>query len=378
MKLIERYLFRQLLGPTLAASAALAGVALLSTSLGQLELIVDQGQSAAVFGRITLLALPQLLALILPIAAFVAALTVLNRLQTEQELVVCFASGMSRWRVIAPVMRLATGVALVILALNLFVHPAAARQLRELLFEVRTDLAAVLIREGDFSSPDGDLTVYVQRAERDGTLNNVFVHEQRPQGPRTIIAQQGRLVKRAAGPALVLRQGSIEEYDSDGVLNFTQFTLNTFDLSAFVSTDERVHYKISDRWLHELVFPDLRHDWERHNRSEMLAEANSRLAAPLYAYAFVLLALAAVVGGPFSRLGYNRRIIYTAAIAGVTRVVGFGVQAACDDAPVLNALQYAVPLAAAYGAGRSLFRNRGRGLRSAGPAAGLRPLGAPA
>lgn len=381
MRLIERYLFRQLLGPTLAASAALAGVALLSSSLGQLELIVDQGQSATVFATITFLALPQLLSIVLPIAVFVAALIALNRLQTEQELVVCFASGLSRWRVISPAIRLAAGVALVILALNLFVQPVAARMVREQLFKIRTDLAATLIREGDFSTPSGDLTVYAQRTERDGRLLNVFINEDRPQGPRTVIAKEGRLVQRAAGPALLLRNGSSEEYDSEGVLNFTEFSLNTFDLAPFVNTEEKLHYKISDRWLHELVFPDLRHDWERHNRSKMLAEANNRLAAPLYAFTFVMLALSAVIGGQFSRLGYNRRIIYASVIAGVTRIVGFGVQAACDDAAALNVLQYAIPLGVTYAAYADIFRRRAtgeiRGAGRRGPSE-LTPIGAPA
>ncbi len=375
MKLIERYLLRQLLGPTLAASVALAGVALLSSSLGQLELIVDQGQSATVFATITLLALPQLLSLVLPIAVFVASLIALNRLQTEQELVVCFASGMSRWRVIAPVVRLAAGVALVILVLNLFAQPVAARLVREQLFKIRTDLAATLVREGDFSTPSGELTVYTQRAERDGRLLNIFIHEERPQGPRTVIAKEGRLVQRAAGPALLLRIGSSEEYDSSGVLNFTQFSLNTFDLAPFVNTEDKLHYKISDRWLHELVSPDLRHDWERHNRTKMLAEANSRLAAPLYSFTFVMLALAAVVGGQFNRLGYNRRIIYAAAIAGVTRILGFGAQAACDDVAALNVLQYAIPLGVAYAAYVDLFRRRSTG-QIRGVAGALVPLGA--
>jgi lipopolysaccharide export system permease protein len=137
MKLIERYLFRQLLGPTLAAVGALAGVAILSTSLGRLELIVEYGQSPAVFGRITALALPGLLALILPISLFVAALVRLNRLHTEQEIVVCFASGMSRWRVISPFIRLAALAALLVLVLNLFAMPWAARQVRAELFSIR-------------------------------------------------------------------------------------------------------------------------------------------------------------------------------------------------------------------------------------------------
>ena len=99
MRLIESYLFRQIFGPTLFATVALTAVAVLSQSLGQLDIIVDQRQSAMVFIKIILLAMPQLLAMILPIAIFVAALVALNRLHTEQEIVVCFAGGMSRWRV---------------------------------------------------------------------------------------------------------------------------------------------------------------------------------------------------------------------------------------------------------------------------------------
>jgi hypothetical protein len=77
----------------------------------------------------------------------------LNRLHTEQEVVVCFAGGMSRWRVISPAMRLACTIAFLALVTNLFVSPAAYRALRQELFEVRTDLAATLVREGEFSEP---------------------------------------------------------------------------------------------------------------------------------------------------------------------------------------------------------------------------------
>ena len=70
-------------------------------------LIVHQGQSASVFLKITLLGVPSLISMILPVAIFVATLVALNRLHTEQEIVVCFAGGMSPWRVVSPSVRLA-------------------------------------------------------------------------------------------------------------------------------------------------------------------------------------------------------------------------------------------------------------------------------
>ncbi|HZZ35988.1 MAG TPA: LptF/LptG family permease, partial [Caulobacteraceae bacterium] len=72
MRLIDRYLLRQLLGPVALATLALTAVALLSQSLSGLDLIVNQRQSALVFLKVTVLAMPQLVNLVLPIAVFVA------------------------------------------------------------------------------------------------------------------------------------------------------------------------------------------------------------------------------------------------------------------------------------------------------------------
>src|SRR3954466_13920071 len=146
MRLIDRYLLRQLLAPVVLATLALTAVALLSQSLAGLDLIVNQRQSALVFLKVTLLYMPQLINLILTIAVFVAALVALNRLHTEQEIVVCFAGGMSRWRGTSPAMRLASTIAFLALLMNLWVQPLAYRAMREVLFEIKTDLAATLVR----------------------------------------------------------------------------------------------------------------------------------------------------------------------------------------------------------------------------------------
>jgi lipopolysaccharide export system permease protein len=357
MRLLDRYLFRQLLGPTLLATLALGTVGVLSQSLEALDIIIKQGQSALVLAEITLLAMPQLLAMVLPIAIFVAGLVALNRLHTEQEIVVCFASGMSRWRVIAPAMRLAVGAALITLVVNLWIAPLCERAMRVELFKIRTDLAASLVEPGQFTEPSPGLTVYAQDAAQDGTLRNLFVLKEKVGGgDTTFIAASGKLGKRNGAPVLTMRNGSSQEFSKAGVLNYLKFDEYTFDLSDFMSAKDAVTYKVPDRYLHELLYPDLTQDWERQNRVKMLAEANARLATPLYTIAFMAMALAAVIGGPFSRLGYARRIVAVGAAAGLARILGVGAQALCDTAVWANVLQYAIPLAAGFWAWRQLFR----------------------
>jgi lipopolysaccharide export system permease protein len=375
MKIIERYLFRQLLGPTLGTVAALCGVAMLGQGLSTFDVIVEQRQSAGVFLQLVLLALPQVAVMILPICLFVGGLLAFNRLHTEQEIVVCFAGGMTRWRVIAPAMRLAAFAAVASLAVNLFVQPLAYRTMRDKLFTVKTDLVATLIREGEFTHPANGLTVYAQSSDAAGRLRNVIINERREDGTDTTFsAAEGRIAEQDGRPALFLRYGTNNEINRQGVLNVLAFDEYVFDLSPYLNNDERIHYKISDRYLHELVFPDLRQEWERNNRSKMLTEANYRLSSPLYCFAFTLMAIAAVIGGGFSRVGYTRRILAFGGVAAVVRIVGFGVQGACNEAPWLNVLQYLIPLAAIWWPARILFRKslaggRGGGLR-------ITPLGA--
>jgi lipopolysaccharide export system permease protein len=374
MRLIERYLFRQMLWPTVAATTALAAVALLSGTLSEIDILVNQHQSFAVFAKLIALSVPQDVAMVLPISLFVAALIALNRLHTEQEIVVCFAGGMSRWRVISPAIRLAVICALATLVINLWIAPWCYRETREELFKIKTDLVSGLVRDGEFTQPAPGLTVYAQSTDRSGLLHNVFIDEQKqaapgappPQpgvaaaadGATTFTAKFGRIVKRNGQPALILRIGSNQHFNPDGVLNFLAFDEYVLDLTPYLDTEEEVHYKNSDRYLHELLFPDLTQPLDKRDRKKFLAEAHSRLATPLYNIALMALAIAGVIGGSFSRTGYGRRIAFVAASAVLIRILGFGVQAACDAAPALNVLQYAIPLVPTWLAFRHLFRQK--------------------
>ncbi len=367
MTLIDRYLFRQMLGPAILATAALGGVAILSQSLSALSLLVDERQSLTVFAKIIILAIPQLIVLILPVAILVAALTAFNRLHTEQEIVICYAAGMSRWRVVAPAIRLASIMALISLVITLWVQPWSFRAMRDTLEAVRADLAATLIRPGAFTHPAPGLTVYAQSVDGDATIHNLFVNRTMGKGRDiTITAREGRLERRAGAPVLVMRHGANQEYSRLGVLNFLSFDEYVVDLRPLMALDRAVHYKLSDRYPHELFFPDTRQAWERANQGKMLAEGHARLAEPLYVIAFMGMAAAAVLGGSFRRQGYGPRIMVVAAAAVVVRSLGFAAQAAVGAHPALNIVQYLVP-ASAMAASAAILLGARRRARSGAP-----------
>jgi lipopolysaccharide export system permease protein len=356
MTLIQGYLFRQIARPVVGACAALAGIGILSQSLDQLEIIVERGQSVWVMVKLTLLAVPQLLAVIIPIGLFVGALIALTRLQREQELTAIFASGVTRWSAIRPAVRLAALAALATLVITTVVQPWSQRQARAEAFAVRTDLAALLVEEGRFVQGPEGLTVYVQQIEQNGLLKNVFIYQTEGDRVTTWDAAEARFSRIDGEPVVTLINGSWQRYSSRGVLEYLSFGRQDVPLGQYAEVTDTIRYKPADLYLPQLFDPSPR-DLERvAGAGELAAEGHSRLSAPLYALMAMAMALAAIMGGQFSRTGYSLRIAKAAAAFLVVRIVGYGVVAASAWNGWLNIFQYLLPLAAAAIALRLLFR----------------------
>jgi lipopolysaccharide export system permease protein len=361
MNTISAYVFRQALGPLLAILGALAAIAILTQGLNQLDIIVTNRRAGLAFAWVTLLALPQLLSLILPMAVFIAVVYAINRMHNDSEIAVLFGAGVSRGRIARPIVQLAVLAALAHLLVNVVVQPWSFKERRETFYELRTDLASSLVQEGSFTFPNQDLTLYARERGGGGELRDLLINDARPDNDITYTARAGVIVTIEGEPAIVMRDGQIQRQVEDGsvdVLDFDRYVLQ-LGVSSFDDGDF-FYLKASDRTLNELFFPDLTAHYDQRNVNRFLAEAHGRLSAPLLNIALAMIALAGVLGGQFSRRGYGRRIGIAAAIALVVRLSALATQTVATDEPNLNALQYAVPILVILGAWAAM---RGRAPR---------------
>lgn len=356
MTLIQRYLFRQIGLPVLAAMGALLGIGLLSQSLEQLEVIVERGQSLWVMTKLTLLALPQLLAVILPIGLFVGALIALTRLQRDQELIAAAAAGMNRSALIRPAMMIALIVTAAGLLTTTLLQPWGQQESRRQAFAIRTDLAALLVEEGRFvQGPDG-LAVYTQQIEQNGLLRNLFVYIDDGKTVTSWDAETARFTRIDGIPVLTMQKGSMQRYSSRGVLNHLSFDNYAIDLTPYArGTDRNIRFKASDLWMNQLFAPTEDIIKMAGTRGELAAEGHSRIVSPFYAIVAMAFALSAIMGGAFSRTGYTGRIAKAAGLFLLVRVMGYGIVAAAAWNGWLNVFQYLLPAAATVLALRSLF-----------------------
>lgn len=377
MPLLQRYLWTQAFWPTVMTLAALTLLALLTQSLQTLDLIVENRQSALTFLKITGLALPQLIGIILPLAAFIAALYALNRMNSDSEIIVAKAAGASPWQIGSPLIRLGILALIAHLLITLFIQPSAFREMRAEILEVRTDLASQLVQAGEFISPARNLTLYARDLGTGGELQDVLIHDARdPGNVITITAKTGVVQRTPAGAALLLEAGSVQTQLPDSALDIIQFENYRLDLSDAFAFDTRLRLKPSDMYLHELLRPDPRNFIYGTQRQEFAAEGHSRLAAPLYNIALVMLAVCFMVRGQHQRLGYNRQIIICSALGFVLRILGFAAASAAEADASMNIVQYAIPgltilLGGIYLSRRTRVRARGSRRRMADYEAGI-------
>lgn len=344
MNTVSAYIFRQALGPLLAILGALAAIAILTQGLNQLDIIITNRRAGLAFAYVTVLALPQLLSLILPMAVFIAVVYALNRMHSESEIAVLYGAGVSRQRIARPIIQLAVLAALAHLAVNVVVQPWSFKERRETLYALRTDIASSLIEEGSFTYPTEGLTLYARSRGGGGELRDLLINDARPDLPITYTARAGAIVTIEGKPAIVMRDGQIQQQQESGSVDVLDFDRYVLQMGTTLEEPDFFFLKASDRTLYELFYPDRTSHYDQRNVNRFLAEAHSRLSAPLLNIALAMIALAGVLSGEFSRQGYTRRIMGAAFWALLVRLIALATPAAATDDPRLNALQYALPL----------------------------------
>jgi lipopolysaccharide export system permease protein len=345
------YVLAQMIGPTALFTFLLTAVIWLSQALRLLDLVINRGQSAPTFVYLTLLVLPSLLVIILPIAFFFGTLYALNKLNTDSELVVMSAAGFSRVQIAVPVF-IAAGLVMALTYLcNLYLMPAGQRALNDKVVDIRADIGTALLNEGEFNTPAQGLTVFIRELDSDGTIRGVLVHDNRnPKQPVTYLAESGQMAQTTGGARLIMVDGTVEAGGAGGgQLSVLKFQRYVFDLDQFASPARGSERATSERYLSELFSPPAK--FEPKIRNAYLAEGHNRLAQPLYCIDFALIALAAILRGRRARGANAMRISFAVAAAVGLRIAGYGVQGMAIRDPSLAILFYLIPI---VGAGLAL------------------------
>ena len=274
--------------------------------------LIGDGQSALVFFEFTALTLPNLIRMVLPMAAFAAAVYVTNRLNSESELTVMQATGASPWRLARPALAFGIVTALMMSMLTHVLLPASISQLAVREAEVSRNVTARLLSEGSFLHPAPGVTFYIRQIDPDGTLNDVFLSDRRdPKLTVTYTGSRAYLVRDGDQTDLIMVEGLAQRLDVPSkTLSTTIFADFSYDISGLVKMDDPTARNIRAIPTWELIArSDEITEGENYTAGQLAEELHLRFSRALICIAVVLIGFSTLMLGTFSRFGVWRQAL---------------------------------------------------------------------
>jgi lipopolysaccharide export system permease protein len=348
---IDKYIFRTTLASFALVLVSLTGVIWITQALRGIDLMTSQGQTIVTFLGITSLVIPALVLVIAPIALMIAISHTLNKLATDSEVIVMNAAGFSPFRLFVPFFYATCVVAAGVAFIAAYLAPDGMRRIKQWDAEITADILTNILQPGRFAQLDKDLTVRIRERQPGGVLAGIFVDDRRdPKERVTIIADHGTILKNENGSYLVLEDGNLERFEAgkrDPVL--VAFGRYAFDMSKFSNSGRDVTLGIRERYLWELMKPAADDPVYQQLSGQFRAELHDRFLAPLYPFAFSVLAFA-FLGTPRTTR-QSRGFAIGCAVFAVfgLRMAGFACSVMTVKNPAAAAVQYLMLVLATAG-----------------------------
>ncbi|MBA2302898.1 MAG: LptF/LptG family permease [Acidobacteria bacterium] len=194
MRILDRYVLREILPPFVLSLLILTFVLTLPPVMKQLEQLVAKGVSWDVAVRIIATLVPQALGLTIPIATLLGILIGLGRLSGDRESVALLACGVSPYRLLRPVLLFAVVMAGATAYVMFEAIPDANQRYRDIIWDIVSKKVENDIQPRVFFDDFQNYVLYVRDVEPGGGWKDVFVADTTKADPTTVtMAATGRL-----------------------------------------------------------------------------------------------------------------------------------------------------------------------------------------
>lgn len=309
--ILDRYLARQVIGPSLLVVLLLVALSAFLLLLGQLDnLDGDYGLPQAL--QFVALSVPQQMYELFPMAVLLGALIGLGQLASSNELMVMRAAGISVLRLGRGAMLGAVVIAVLAFAIGEFVAPPAEQYAGAMKNYARLQRVSLLGTSGVWAR-DGERFVNVRQMLREDELRGVLVYTLDDDGLQSVL--QAREAS-ATADGWQLRNISVTRFEESGVTteNISHAAwdtlLNPSLLRLFVVEPDTLSMQGLSRYIDYLQRNGL--DARRYQQAFWI-----KIVAPVSVLVMVLLAVPFVFG-PMRSVGQGQRVIF-----GVLIGVGF-------------------------------------------------------
>ncbi len=343
----DRYILGQLMVLFGFFSLVLVSIYWINRAVILFDTLIGSGHSSLVFLEFSILSLPNVIRMALPLAEFAAAAYVCNRLITDSEMVVLQTTGCSPWRLARPFVWFGVIVALMMSLLTHYLVPKSSAQLQIRTQEISQSVTAKLLTDGTFLHPSKGITFYIREITPEGVLQDVFLSDNRKEDARlSFTASEAYLVRENEGTKLVMVDGMAQSLTQDGRLSVTNFRDLTYDVGNLIGGLNGLRPHIYYLPTAELLFEaNLAQTKTGSSLGRIAEQAHGRFAQALLCLVIAVVACSTLIQGSFSRFGPGRFIVLALFILIFVKIIESAVADPVRADPANWWMMYLAPLA---------------------------------
>jgi lipopolysaccharide export system permease protein len=217
MKILYRYVLREHVGPFFFGLAVIMFILMMDFILEVLNMIIGKGLDALVILQIFGLNLAWMLALAVPMAVLISTLMAFGRLSQDNEVTALKSSGVSLYRLIAPVLIASIVLSGGMMVFNDRVLPELNHRARLLMTDIQQKRPTWNLKENVFVDEIPGYHILVKKVDpHSSRVEGITIYDQKNRRfPRTIIAQRGEVEFAPDGNTLIFRLYDGEIHESD-------------------------------------------------------------------------------------------------------------------------------------------------------------------
>ena len=233
-KLIFRKFFFDIIGFFLIGILCLSLIVWVIQAVNYLDFVSEDGHSFKVYIYYTFLSFPKIFSRLLLFIFFISIFYTILRYEEKNELVILWTNGIKKKKFLNFIIKISFLLIIVQIILNAFIVPKSQDIARSYIRSSNIDYFPSLLKSKKFINAVEGLTIFIDKKNDKGRLENIFLKEGDAEFSQIILAKQGLLKRIEKEYYLELYNGSIIDRSGSNT-NLITFDQTKFNLSNFTT-----------------------------------------------------------------------------------------------------------------------------------------------
>ncbi len=304
MKILDRYIFKELVVPFFLGLFVFTFVLLTNAIVKLMDLLIGKGIGFSKVMWFLFLSVPHLLVLTIPMSVLLAVLTAFGRLSEDSELTAFKSSGISLYRMSRAVIPFALITWIMTSVLFIKMIPWSNLALKQLRFDIVRTRANIGIKPHVFNTDFDELVIYVKRMlPRSDQMDGVFISSELDRDEsQVIVAENGFKIPLQDQNKVILRlnEGCIYGIPKQSSEKFSINPFSVYDISLDMEILKDVSVSKGDR---EMTIAELLEKVKQRREADRTAERywveiHKKFSIPFACLVFVIIGVPLGITSP--------------------------------------------------------------------------------